>query len=297
MCDLKLGEKAMDPQLPGQIIFAVISGIIGLLVGTILGEPLQRWWQNWLDMKTEIANILSPRYRFNVLQLQDPNAPEFNFSRRIKDQNDCQRLFLFEIEESLRAVSGEAVTKIADTNSKKSFVDNVGRLLADARNESWNGLSDKPSDKRRNRRRDIVITNLPLPGNFYGWNSKDRTLLVISTAPSQYILEPGGELTVDDFVVRILQRMAVFAITPRIDPRRDHIRKSVGCLFDFTVFLSNLGDILGNCNICPDCCRLIAQDHGDYFALRVREWVEALGHGSHEFPHEKMLPKQSGRLT
>jgi len=264
----------MGPEFAEKLILAVFSAMLGLFVGTFLGEPLKQWWGRWLYTQGKIADLLRPRFKFSVIQLQDPEAPPFTFSQRLKVQNARQTLFAFEFEELLRAPTPAEIADLKRTDSKRDFVEKVGRFLADARGERWTGLSDSPANKRFKGCRDLVITNLPLPGNYYGWNSKDRTLLVISTAPAQYVLSPAGRLTVEDFVARITQRMAVFAVTPRLDPRREHASKSLGCLFDFTLFLSRVVEILESCNICADCCRSIAQDRGNEFALRVRNWVE-----------------------
>jgi len=270
----KFRENIVEREFYEEVVLIVITAIFSLFVGAFLGEPLKRWWGNWLDKRKKIKDMLRPRFKFNVIQLQDPESPAFNFSRRITEQYDRQNLFSFEIQESLRDPTPAEIADLKRTVSKRDFVEKVGRFLAHARNESWSGLSDNPPTKRFKGSRDLVITNLPLPGNFYAWNSKDRTLLVISTAPSQSVLPQGGKLTVEDFVVRITQRMAIFAVTPRLDPSRDHVSKSLGCLFDFTLHVSRVVDILETCIICRDCREFIAQDRGIEFALQVREWVE-----------------------
>lgn len=264
----------MGPDFNEKLILSILSALFGLLAGVLVGEPLKRAWGHWLDARVMIGELIRPRFKFTIIHLRDPELEAFDFSRRLKDQNGRQGMFSFEFEEVLRPPTGKEIADLRGTKSKRDFLEKVGNYLAAARGASWTGLTNNLPNKRFKGNRDLVITNLPLPDNFYGWNSKDRTLLVISTAPADLSIPPGSTVTVEDFVIRIIQRMTVFAVAPSLDPGRDHVRKSLGCLFDFTLALSSMSEILETCIICTDCYRLIAQDRGAEFTLQVRKWVE-----------------------
>jgi hypothetical protein len=89
-------------------------------------------------------------------------------------------MLLFEIEELLRTPTREEIADLKAANGKRDFVEKVGKVLSAARRVSWTGLVNK----RFKGSPDLVITKVLLTGNCYGWNSIDRTLLIISTAPT-----------------------------------------------------------------------------------------------------------------
>ena len=70
------------------------------------------------------------------------------------------------------------------------------------------------------------------------------------------------------------KRMAVFSVTPTIDPLRTHLETTKGCLFDFTEHLRLVRHVVEKLLICPDCMKDIGDYHGKSFASNVKKWVE-----------------------
>ena len=91
--------------------------------------------------------------------------------------------------------------------------------MARTRDEKWEGLDRALPNGCIKEPRDLVITDIPIPGHYYGWNSLDRKLLVISIASIKQFFPEDGELPMRNFVSTISKRMAVFPSVPGLDPR------------------------------------------------------------------------------
>ena len=270
----------MNEQLT-EIVVDALKVIISFLLGSFFGEPVKRIGQRLWNKREEIwerrdrvSQKTQPRPKFRVTQLCNPKAP-FDFSSVLKEQNRKQDIVLFEMDDFRRFPELDEVVELRSLESKKDFLDRVGALLARMRGETWQGLSDRLPDIPFKSRREFVITNIPIPGNFYGWNAKDRNFLLISTAPVAQFFSVEGEPTIEDFIVRMAQRMTVFSLIPSLDPMTVHAGTSAGCLFDFNILLRGVVDIVREPVICPTCAESIVQDRGDEFYERLDSWIKS----------------------
>ena len=270
----------MNEQLT-EIVVDALEVIIGILIGFFFGEPIKRFGQRLLnkreevwDRKARVAMETQQRPRFRVTQLCDPKSL-FDFSSVLKEQNRIQEIVLFEVDDFRRSPGLDKISELKNLRSKKDFLDRVGAMLAQMRGEMWRGVSDRLPNRHFEGRRDLIITNIPIPGNFYGWNSKDRNFLLISTAPIAQFFSVEGGLTIEDFIVRLAQRMAVFSLAPSLDPMTVHADTSAGCLFDFNILLRGVVDVVKKPDICPTCAASIAKDQGDEFYERLSAWIKS----------------------
>jgi hypothetical protein len=250
-----------------EVIATLIMLIVGLFFGVLFADPIKNWWKDRVIFE-------KPKYLFRITHLTAADAYPIDFSTRIKEQNAHQKLFKFEVKRAI-TLTNEEEAKLKGLMRKKDFVETVGHILAHYRNEPWEGLVDRFPDAKDKNPRDIVLTNVPLPGNFYGWNSKDRTFLVISIAPVLNFFQKDERPNLDDFIIRMLQRMATFAVVPGLNPKRTHIDVGTGCLFDFTVELKRVVDVVKISHICSDCLISIKRSQGHKFTVKLNNWIKA----------------------
>lgn len=265
----------MADQLVMEAIEPLIILIIGFLFGIII-NPVKKHLKE-RDLYEEIFE--KPKYKFRITHLISSYTDPIDFSTCIKEQNAHQRLFKFEVER-VRTLTKEEDDMLSGKMSKKSdfgkkdFLELVGEFLTNERNESWKGLDDKLPNPKDKKSRDLVLTNVPIPGNFYAWNSMDRALLVISTVSIFSLFKKEKRPNLDDFVVRMLQRMTTFAIVPDLNPISTHTEVCSGCLFDFTVELKQVVDVVRIPFICQDCAESIKKSQGIKFANKLKKWNE-----------------------
>lgn len=259
-----MGDLALE------VLTVVIIGAVGVLVGFFVRDPLK----HWLERRRKIKTLTKQRIEIWVYQLLDPAAPATDFAQSVKEQNSEQNLFLFSVGYPDLKPSPEEIKALRQAEGKRAFIEKIGQVVARARGEKWEGL-DKPLPGGCIKEpRDLVITDIPIPGYYYGWNSFDRKLLVISVASIKQFFPEDGEIPIGSFVATIAKRMAVFSSVPGLDPRATHSRWSVGCLFDFTIQLKRVTDVVARPYICPACASTIAKCCGTEFALDARKWVE-----------------------
>lgn len=99
-------------------------------------------------------------------------ASQLDFSAEIQNLNQMQNLFLFQIEDIRIPVTDNDVRELQDAETPKTFLKSLRRLLTRTRGEPWDGVDEKATKTDRRRPRDLLITNFPIPGNFYGWEFK-----------------------------------------------------------------------------------------------------------------------------
>ncbi len=268
----------MDQQLT-TIVTGVIMLLIGILVSFFIREPMERLRKRLSDKREDewnrrkrIEKETRTRARFRVTQLCDPTIP-FDFSSILKEQNRLQDIIQFEIDDFRKYPTQDEVSELKRLNSKKEFLQKTGDILALKKGETWQGLSDSLPDPHYKGLRELIITNIPLPGNFYGWNSKDRTLLIVSIYPVIQFFPNDGKPTIEDFIIRMSQRMTIFSIIPNLNPKQVHIETSTGCLFDFNVLLRGVVDVVKSPDICPSCGVSIVKQGGDEFYENLKEWL------------------------
>ncbi len=252
------------------VLKEILLTTVGIFVGFFIYEPLKKW----LKRKKIVYNMGKDRTRIRVHQLCNPDLPPFDFSPQCTKQNGLQNTFEFAIDEAKIELNTEAIKSLREAKGKKEFTSLIGEILAHARSEKWTGLKNSPPQSQLDIPRDLVITNFPIPGNFYAWNSVGRTLLLVSIRSVEHLFPEGENFTITDFVSRMLQRMAIFSVVPDLDPRKTHRKFSLGCLFDFTDQLNRVLNLIENPYLCPNCQRLIAKSQGDHFSLEVRNWLE-----------------------
>ena len=241
--------------------------VAGALLGFYVRDPLNRL----LKRRQEVIDATRARFTIQVIPLSLAPALR-DLSGTITRENGRQGLFEFAFDESPPRPRGAELEALENAPGKRGFTEAVSRIC-EAGGELVGGGPGSPSG-RFEVRRGVVITGVPIPGNFYAWNTPNRGLLMISTASVEGIIAQHEDVSLDDFVVRIVQRMAIFSVVPELDPLRTHVRYSKGCIFDFTVYLDRIPDLLREPRICPDCQQLIAKAQGDRFAIEAREWVE-----------------------
>jgi hypothetical protein len=266
----------MNEILP-EILAGTATLVIGMILGALLGEPLKRLGKRLSDRRERSRRIRArtrARPRFRVTQLCD-SASLFDYSSMFKEQNHLQNLVQFDVDDFRRIPLPEELEELGGIESKRSFLERVACILAHDRGEVWQGLGDAPPDSDDVRPKDLVVTNIPLPGNFYAWNSRDRRFLLVSTAPVSDLFPSAGGANLGDFVERIAQRLTVFALVPELDPSELHLELAGGCLFDFNVLLRSVVDVVERPGLCPECGRVIAKSRGGAFYEGVTRWIRA----------------------
>lgn len=248
-----------------EIIITLSTLIIGLIFGILVANPVKKWMKE-RDLIKKITR--NPKYVFRIVHLNKAEDDHsMDFSTKIKEQNALQGLFRFEVE-NVKILTHEEYSELRGLMSKKDFIEAIASIL------SYTLVNRHPNIKDKKTRK-IVLTNVPIPGNFYGWNSMDRTLLVISIAPILKLFPVEERPNLDDFIIRMLQRMATFSVVPSLNPKRTHIEVCRGCLFDFTVELKRVVDVVRIPFICSDCWKLIERDQGAKFVAELKNWIEA----------------------
>lgn len=254
---------------------AIILIVLGGIVAIFVHDPIRRWW----DKRTKSREYARRPIKFRVIYLLSPDRPGFDWNSELIVRQEARRM-VFEVERLAVPAPAEvseleSIAEEPGLESLKDFTEKVGAAIARARRGRWTGDANRQRPTKRFKEpRDLVLTNIPLPGNLYGWNTKDRSLLIISTASVLQFFGKGATPTLDDFGLRMAQRMAIFSVSPGLDPRRTHSETVTTCLFDFTMRLQDVVNVVQTGYVCPDCYRCIRNSHGDGFADSVRRWVE-----------------------
>lgn len=265
MSGLVMGELAQN------ILVGVVSGVGVVLLGFFVKEPLRKW----LERRRELKRYTRPRIRIQVHQLDNPKGASLDFAQVATDQNSAQDLFVFHVSDAEPALTPKQLRALTEKEGKKAFIEKFGQIVARAQRREWRGADRTLADGCIKESRDLVITNLPIPGNYYGWNTLDRRLLVISTASVKQFFTEDGVLPIESFIEVMLKRMAVFSTVSKLNPSADHSATSIGCLFDFTIELKRVEGLVAKPYICPSCYRIIAECCGTPFASKAKKWAEA----------------------
>lgn len=252
-------------------LFWMIGGlVVGTLFGLFVKEPLSRW----LDKRRQLKKLIKKGIVVNVHQLWE-STPVGEYSGLVTDENKGQRLFEFRVPLSALVPSKESLASLRNAAGKRDFIETVSSLLAGA-GAGGSGAVDAPLGKGSLLTpRDVVLTDIPIPGNYYGWNTADRSVLVISTSSVSQFFGGKGQSSISAFFRIMLMRMSIFSTVTELDPRINHSDNSRGCLFDFTIRLQDVQALVRRPFICPACLRLIAGCCGTDFSLQAKEWVEA----------------------
>jgi hypothetical protein len=252
------------------IVGTLLTVFLGLLV-FIFRDTLKNKWVTFLEFVTK------SRYRTKIRILHLPalgSIPDFDFSQQILALNHEQNMFLFQIEDTRIPLSRIDLDELIGADTQPLFLNKLRQLVSHARGQTWDGTDKSAAKVSLREPRDLLITDIPIPGNFYGWNSRDRTFLVISPVSVRHLFPGDPEPSIVDFIIRMVQRMAVFSVSPRINPLRTHYELAAGCLFDFTPQLKRIRQVVTDPILCDDCMREIKRCRNRAFALDVVKWIE-----------------------
>jgi hypothetical protein len=254
-----------------KILFWIVSGIGVVLLGFFVKEPLRRW----LERRQELMHDTKPRMEIRFHQLDHPKNANPDVAQVAIAQNSRQELFVFHVSDADLTLSPKQLRALSKNEGKKAFIEAIGQIIAESQGRHWAGADGTLADGCFKGPRDLVVTNLPIPGNYYGWNTVDRRLLVISTASVEQFFTEGEGVPIRAFVGVMLKRMAVFSSVSELDPSAVHSVTSIGCLFDFAIQLKRVKDVVARPYICPSCQRVIAECCGTVFASNTKKWIDA----------------------
>lgn len=188
--------------------------------------------------------------------------------RLLLGQNAKQGIFEFDLADQLvRDDDGATFDPLRKLrlDSKLEFVE----AFTEAMN-LYNSRSGRTTD-----RINIAITELPFPDNFYTWFTGDRRGIVIGVASLKNLFREKPAL-VDKIILRVVQRMALFALW--IDDLATH-PETRACLFDFTEYLEETQYLADEPSLCDDCRQRIEQGRDAVFLTSVEEWLETSSFG------------------
>ena len=201
-----------------KVLTLIITGVVGVIIGFFVKDPLGRW----LERRREITRVTKQRIKIRVYQLLDPAGSAFDFAQSVTEQNREQDMFLFSVGHPDLAPSADEIRALRQAEGKKAFIGQIWQILTRTRGEKWEGVDQALPKTCIRESRDLVLTDIPIPGHYYGWNSHDRKLLVISISSVKQFFPVDGELPMGSFVGTMAKRMAVFSSVPELDPRATH---------------------------------------------------------------------------
>ncbi len=215
-----------------------------------------------VSRSADIGNVQFSTKRFRMFFiLCNSCSTELKFE--IIRQNQFQDLFEFEFadwdmwyghqvaEERLRALN---------TQSKLVFVN-----AFEAEMQTYN-LEKGHGDGMTN----IAITNRPFPQNYYTWNTKGKTGIVIGVNSLSKIFEDRNRVYIHS-LIRVLQRAVLFSLS--IPNLKSH-PQTLGCLFDFTEKLENVQYSASSSFLCNDCKTTIVNQYGNDFFDSLINWLQ-----------------------
>ena len=116
----------------------------------------------------------------------------------------------------------------------------------------------------------LAITELPVPLNYYTWNTRDRKGVVIGIRALQSLFENDPDM-VRKIVVRVAQRMLLYSL--QIPGLQTHeVTKS--CLFDFTEKITDIQFSVNDPGLCQPCKASIRDNKGKLFFEAVNAWLQ-----------------------
>lgn len=248
-----------------EIYGLIVGGLIAAVIAVFFRQPLQ----DWFAKKRRLAAGRKPRRAVQVFHVSGGKHQLPDFAPVVTAQNAAQNLFSFQVDDFSLTLTPAELRELESTDNKKAFMGVLAGALARARAAA----PDAQRAVRGPAPIDLVLTNVPLPGYFYAWQTPDRRLVVVSTASVGHLFKTEGVPNLGDFVVRMCQRMALFADVSELEPREDHLDKSVGCLFDFTVRLERVVPVVAQPFLCHECLGLLEGSKGTSFAHTAEDWV------------------------
>ena len=115
----------------------------------------------------------------------------------------------------------------------------------------------------------LAITELPLPGGLYAWNTLDRKGIVIGTTDLQPLSQSDPDMA-RKIVLRVIQRMLLYSLHIPDLQLHQEIR---GCLFDRTK-LTTIRFSVKAPYLCQWCQASISRDKGAVYCAAVNDWLK-----------------------
>jgi hypothetical protein len=115
----------------------------------------------------------------------------------------------------------------------------------------------------------LAITEMPVPANYYTWNTRDRRGIVIGINSLRTIFESDPQ-KVNKLILRVAQRMLIYALHARgLKAHKD----TRGCLFDYTEYLPDISLSIEETYFCAHCKNLLIQDKGQAMFENLNAWI------------------------
>lgn len=252
------------------LLVPVVAGVVAVVIAFFVKDPLRRW----LEKRRRLVPLTKSRISVEMHQYFT-KSPGGDYAGLFTGQNSEQNLFSFAVPMRMAEPTSNDIRSLWEADGKLGFMRALAGLLTDAQKGGEydvyaplpNGCIDSPKQ--------FVVTDIPIPGNYYGWNTRNRELLVISTASIEPYFGGVDQHSISDFVETMLMRMAIFSVVSELDPSTDHFDKSVGCLFDFTIELKRTQATVSKPFICHDCQSRIKSCCGVNFSDEVNNWVDS----------------------
>lgn len=185
--------------------------------------------------------------------------------KAIVRQNTRQHIFEFEIINwPLWSGSPDLEKDIRERHfdSKLALVDSI-----------IENIRQFPQKQKEANTIDLVITSFHLPGNFYSWNNRDRTGIVISHGKIEQIFNADPQ-SIQAMIIRVMQRMLIYAMHI---PGLEAHEATRGCVFDFTVDIRDLKNSIEINYLCRHCEKIISADEKGRSVLKqLNKWIDNL---------------------
>ncbi len=262
-------EEGMDIFIK-YVLIPVVTGVVAVVIAFFVKDPVRRW----LEKRRELGQHTRSRISVEIHQVFT-RTPGSDYAGLITGQNSEQNLFSFAVPMWIVEPSSGDLRSFREADGKLGFMKAVAGLLTNAQKGGKYDVYAPLPGGRIDTPKQLVVTDIPIPGNYYAWNTPNRELLVISTASVEPFFGGVDQHSISDFVETMLVRMAVFSVVSQLDPSADHLDSSVGCLFDFTIELKRTQAVVSKPFICHDCQGRIASCCGVDFSLEVRKWVDS----------------------
>ncbi|PIE40871.1 MAG: hypothetical protein CSA49_06300 [Gammaproteobacteria bacterium] len=244
-----------------QFINEIVLTIIGFIIGIFFKEPIEKKLRH---LKTLYKSKKHPPLHVNIFFIDCSFFCSDQLKKLIYNQNKLQSLFEIEIPDwHLWENRGAAEKKLTELNTDSRL---------DFCNAFQAAMIDYHKDKKQSDHKaiNLAITNLPFPKNYYTWNTKDKTGIVIGIRSLNALFNDAPQ-KVDMIVIRIIQRMLVFS--KNIDGLVAH-ENTRGCLFDLTPRLTDMQFSAENTYICSQCKNAILKECGAEYFAEIDTWVK-----------------------
>ncbi len=249
------------------------------------------WRQHEKALQLEESVLYRLRYRVRFFLLAESLDRE-RCASLLLDQNTIQPLFQFElghVKNFYPEIVDQKISSIPSILKRGAFIEQCEEILAEA--------EETFDQQQREQPIRIIVTKVALPKNHYlfghfdgiaKWHDPPKEhwgkfepnkFWVISLASFEQFLQ---DIPTEHFILRVMQRACVNAILPvrrkELPDRLSHF-STHGCLFDYTVLLSDTRYFVGRGFICEDCASEILKaeeipfGHRSNFLHALQKWL------------------------